>query len=585
MDWERIFIASSGVLVILAFLSPILGKIKYKKKRIINPFHILLAAVFISAAIMYFPMYYELFKEEELQGLKSILLSIFSSLRVFLVDGEYNFVSEHIAGLSGWVYTAYSVHATFLFVAGPLLTFGVVLSFFKNLQAYKRYFTGFFRETYIFSQLNEGSLLLAEGIKSEKRRPLIIFTDVSESEEKDRLSDFEKAEQLGAICFRKDIASIRFGFHCPGRKLNFFMVEEADDKNIKYALELIGRYKKRRETEVYVFSESIMSQMLLSGAKWGKVTVHRVDRIQSLISRTLYDTGYETIFKHAADTANKNICAVIVGLGKHGMEMLKALPWFCQMDVYSAQLHAFDSRSDIEGEFMRVCPELMKMQNKVSIGDPEDAHYSITLHQGVNTNSHDFFSELSKLGNITYIFIAQGSDEQNIRTAVEIRAFLGRRGVNPKIQTVIYNSDLKEEFSHLKNQGISIVGDLRSSYSPDVVMNSKLVDLALERHKKWGGDEESFWKSEYNYRSSTASVIHKKMKIACGIPGANIDDPQKRNPIDRVNLRMLEHRRWNAYMRSEGYVYDKKKDHTLKTHYDLVRFSKLDPKTQENDDF
>ena len=36
-----------------------------------------------------------------------------------------------------------------------------------------------------------------------------------------------------------------------------------------------------------------------------------------------------------------------------------------------------------------------------------------------------------------------------------------------------------------------------------------------------------------------------------------------------------EHKRWNAFMRAEGYVYHKKRDHIAKTHPDLISYHDL----------
>ena len=66
--------------------------------------------------------------------------------------------------------------------------------------------------------------------------------------------------------------------------------------------------------------------------------------------------------------------------------------------------------------------------------------------------------------------------------------------------------------------------------------------------------EIAFWKYDYNYTSSIASAIHYKLKCECNVPG--IKKPKElRTEEERQIIRVLEHNRWNAYMRSEGYVY------------------------------
>ena len=123
---------------------------------------------------------------------------------------------------------------------------------------------------------------------------------------------------------------------------------------------------------------------------------------------------------------------------------------------------------------------------------------------------------------------------------------------------------------------------MEKSYSEDVILNSELENKALERHLKWGV-EDDFWKYEYNYSSSVASAIHIKVREACGIAGAG-KKTDEQTAEERLMLEQLEHRRWNAYMRSEGFTYAQKRNNLAKTHHCLVEFKKLSQKEQEKDD-
>ena len=119
---------------------------------------------------------------------------------------------------------------------------------------------------------------------------------------------------------------------------------------------------------------------------------------------------------------------------------------------------------------------------------------------------------------------------------------------------------------------------MESSYTEDVIIDSDLEEDALNRHLKWGKEDE-FWTYEYNYRSSMASAIHMKARIQCGIPGADKREDELTEE-ERNVIEVLEHRRWNAYMRAEGYVFSGSKDKSsrndlAKMHHDLVDFSSL----------
>ena len=78
-----------------------------------------------------------------------------------------------------------------------------------------------------------------------------------------------------------------------------------------------------------------------------------------------------------------------------------------------------------------------------------------------------------------------------------------------------------------------------------------------------------------------------KARIACRIPGAEKKEDQLTKEEQDI-IEVLEHRRWNAYMRSEGYVYSGSKDKAsrndlAKMHHDLVDFSSLTEEEKRKD--
>ena len=117
-------------------------------------------------------------------------------------------------------------------------------------------------------------------------------------------------------------------------------------------------------------------------------------------------------------------------------------------------------------------------------------------------------------------------------------------------------------------------------------MGTELEKEALRRHLKWGNEEE-FWSYEYNYRSSTASAIHRKARASRGIPGAEKKE-EELTAEEKKTIGLLEHRRWNAYMRAEGYVYSgsrnpETRNDLAKTHNDLVPCGMLSKSDMDKD--
>lgn len=572
------------VLIIGTFLSFHLMKNK-KVKRVFNAFNCFAVSVFSSAVIIFLPIYYKIFDGDKLRIIKTVLLSIHNTIRLFIVDGEFTIITDYIPRTD--IFEAYTFLSAVLFVLAPILTFGVVLSILKNIFTYQKYLLNYNSEVYIFSELNEKSLALANSLYAKNPKRLIVFNDTFEKNEEETYELIEKAKKLNSICFKQDITAVNFNVHNKKKKILFFLIGHDDTENIEQCVTLLDTYKNRDNTHIYIFSNSLESEFMLSSCDKGKIKLRRINDTETLIFRNLYNEGYR-LFENAVPIENvKKITAVIVGMGNYGQEMIKALSWFCQMDGYKSYIYSFDRKINAEVEFKSLCPELLDDEHNGNFEDDGESQYSINIFSGYDVNDESFDEKILSINDASYILVALGNDELNIKTAYKLRRLYEKKGLHPQIQTVVYNNKKKKAIinaTNFKGQklDVEIIGDLESSYSEDVILESDIETLALERHKKWG-DEESFWSYEYNYRSSIASVIHRKMKILCKMPG--IDKPvDKRSEQEKSVLRKLEHRRWNAYMRAEGYSYSEIRDDLAKVHNCLVTFDDLSEKDKLKDD-
>ncbi|MBR5033920.1 MAG: hypothetical protein IKX71_01305, partial [Bacteroidales bacterium] len=104
---------------------------------------------------------------------------------------------------------------------------------------------------------------------------------------------------------------------------------------------------------------------------------------------------------------DKQISAVIVGLGRYGTEMLKALSWYCQMDGYHVEIDVYDADEKAEDRFRALAPELMaEAYNGVVI--PGEAEYTIRIHSGIDAGTKTFADEIGKRKGTTFAFVALG---------------------------------------------------------------------------------------------------------------------------------------------------------------------------------
>ena len=591
MSWILGFSISIFVLICTIVSAVAVAFGKKIRGRVLTPFNIVLGGVFISVFICFLPIYNHFLKGSGGGVFETVVFSLHHAFQVFTLDADRSIILQSIACNTPWLATAYSVYLSICFLVAPILTFGFILSFFKNVSAYIKCILFYFREFYVFSELNEKSLALATDIRKNHKKAAIIFTDVFESNDEVSYELRERASELRAICFKKDILAINFKTHAAGANLIFYIIGNDETENITQSLKLINQYRQRDNTRLFVFSSRIDSELLLTKADSGNIKVRRVNEVRSLINRILFEQGHE-LFKNAKPLpeGEKKISAVIIGMGSHGTEMLKALSWYCQMDGYHIEIDAFDKDEAACDRFSALAPELMSDKyNGVFI--PEESEYTIRIHSGFDVTTQSFAKEIEKLTDTTYVFISLGSDEINIQTAVTMRMLFERMKNKPVIQAVVYSSVEKAALEGITNYrgqayDIDFLGDRDSSYSEEVIMNSALEQGALERHKKWG-DEEEFWQYEYNYNSSIASMIHLRARAACRIPGAEKREEELTDE-ERIRIEDLEHRRWNAYMRSEGYIFSGSKDKSsrndlAKMHHDLVDYSALAEEEKRKD--
>lgn len=586
MVWLICYILSIAALAGMSFFCLGASRGFWGKRCKGHLFKMLFATVFVSSFIMFLPINSFESPEGIWGGLRTVFLSLFTAMQTFGMGCEFEVVKTGLSECQGIMNGLYQVWASFLFFAAPVFTFGFALSFFKNLMSHIRYrFLCRKNDVYIFSEVNERSVALARSIKENreatKTQITLVFTDVFEKNEEASFELMDQVKKLGAITFKNDMLVIDFNKHSKKTALSFFTIGEDQTENLNQTLKLVERYKERDNTNVYFFSTNVQSEILLSALDKGKVKARRINEVRSLINRVLYEKS-EMFFgvDQKDEEGKKHISALIVGMGQHGTEMVKALSWFCQMDGYSFEINAFDRDSLAEDKFKAQAPALLT---------PE---YNININSGYDVDTDSFARGVSALDNTSYVFVALGDDDKNINAAVNLRMLFERLGKKPIIQAIVYNTHQKNALQNIKNfkkqeYNIDFIGDLETSYSEDVIVNSVLEAKALKVHLLYNNDPEEFWSYEYNYRSSTATAIHNCAKEKYHVSG--IDKPDsERSDEERTALEELEHRRWNAYMHSEGYIYSgsndsKSRNDLAKMHHNITHYDELSDEDKRKD--
>ncbi len=237
-----------------------------------------------------------------------------------------------------------------------------------------------------------------------------------------------------------------------------------------------------------------------------------------------------------------------------------------------------------------------------------------------------------KLRESDYILVALGSDESNIYyanvLAREIELYkqqLGEKDIkekekkvtilyvvyDPEISEMLNSKPAKKDEENRENSNILTVavGNVEETYSEKMITGKRFRELAdafdnayskirSSVSTSFNSDNSDNLKKYYNFESSIARAIHLPytMFSAFRLKGIDIDIFEEKHPeiirkealekffeiIKDENcdkqLGWLEHRRWNANLRSRGYRSTKtlkgqsgsKKDHRLKIHSCIV---------------
>ena len=147
-----------------------------EKSFLFTPLRLLLTGCFVAGFFMFFPIYYSSYFALEsavAREVKSVLLSIHNTVRLFIIDADFETVAEVVSGnenIATGLGVAYSVYASILYLLAPLFTAGFVLSFFKDAFARLKYRLYAKADIFVMSELNERSMALAEDILFNKEK-------------------------------------------------------------------------------------------------------------------------------------------------------------------------------------------------------------------------------------------------------------------------------------------------------------------------------------------------------------------------------------------------------------------------------
>ena len=512
-------------------------------------------------------------KEVFCQPLYAILSSLLYSLKA--LTGRQDIAQLETMALPPVLKAVYIVLCYICFTLTPILASGLLMTFIGDTGDKIRFILQRAPKCYVFSEINENSLALAAGIKKQDGKKTLVFCNGKTANK----AQVAAAKKLGAIVLHKtcDALAVLRRF----RRCDFFLIAVDEDRNIRLAEAIIAKQADTKDTSIVIntFMESGTNVKFLESVikdKTGNANIELrcIDEIALFCNHLIYNHPLYNTKGNGTD-----ISVAIVGCGRTGMRMLKTAYWAGQIDGYRLKIRVYDKDATAcENDFRRQCPGL---NNEKAIQFVK-----------VDVDSLDFEENLLKpenSGDATYIVVAMGDDQLNLSVADRLyqiyrRHFSFQKERLPEILTRVRSQTKSDSLFHntsfLKERNIHLFGTTATVFSDKTLFNTEFENLALAVHltywdqmppdknsDKYAEVLKDFRTSEYDRRSSMAAALHIPAKLwMCDetlrtkeniLTPENLRTYSERITNDtklRERLAINEHKRWNAFMLTEGYL-------------------------------
>ena len=462
-----------------------------------------------------------------------------------------------------------------LYAASPLLAGAFILDLVADVLKKFTFGLSLAKDTYIFTELNEKSLALADSCKRWNSEVVFLGTKnetdaaLSErcSERGYRILDYTPEKVFGRAIWRL----IRFLWLGTGSVSIYFMDEDEKksiDKTAKFLKEFETKKKIYVRCKAYLVSVLGEAETLVDFYKEKVGMQLRLINPAQIISYKILEEY--PLYAIPARKFEGGYNVTVIGMGNVGTQIAKDVIWCGQrMNGGAPTVNMVDIRPQDKtmAEFEYKFPELNKK------------NYDIKYFSA-DARSKELDDLLAgKLADSECFVVCLGNDLANAEVAREIRAKLYRyrRTFSPQIIAVINDDELceslKDVFENLRIKLVGRNGELYSKCaieSDGLLYKAWLCDCAycgkeLGNPEAFGKDSQNFFKNkEVDIRSNMAYAIHIEYKIYDWLgmnPREKSADEIEAEGIRRFDITeeakavdILEHSRWNAFQRSEGMV-------------------------------
>lgn len=378
---------------------------------------ILGAGVFLMMVVLIYPSY-------AIQGEKFALgLALVQSMCAMLLNADATEILAGFDGYSAGFVGFYKPAILALMIIAPLFTVGITLSFFSEKFARALYrVRSAFHASYLFSEINERTLCVAEDIASKNKKAVIVFA-IKTDKDKIDAGAIERIKKIGTI-INEDIVDIA---HSLKRERNYYLLSSDGSANLDAGLRLYHKYndKQTGNVNMWLYTKDEISEVIFDHL-YETFNVRLINE-ESLIARKLV-TDYPL---YNAVSGGK-LSVLLVGGGKIGLEILRQVTaCSCLGDNIDVELNVIDiSAEKAKAMFEKTSPSLAKRW-KINFISADISTVNFT----------------NKLLSIkpTYIVISLGNQNRNLETALYIRRTYGIKDGMPQIHALVDHRRIEQQ--------------------------------------------------------------------------------------------------------------------------------------------
>ena len=453
-------------------------------------------------------------------------------------------------------------------VVSALSAFTVLFRCFSSVQLF--FVNKFKRPMFVFSELNECSLRLAEDLK--KMNGDIVFLG---SDDETMSSDDES--KRGFIFKEESIADFKVKTK-KGKDVYLFCINEDEDLSLSYSLQLIEKLsaldeESQTHIHIYQFSKHKDYSVFIDSVDNCSLDVQCVNECEMLIYKLL---DRYPLYKFV----KSDIHVLLHGLSYINATVLRAVAW-------CGQLGGFNMKISVVGVDIGDEIEELRLQVPGLFSD----RYCINFYDcRSEAEIVDVISE--KCADANYIVVSDESDNDTMNKGIILRRLFYRLGDNydncPPIFCYIKDT---AKFNIVRNlttaeanparktsYNLTPFGSLDEIYTYKNLIASPLEGLARNVHLAY---EEIFSDGEIdvsaalkrynifevNKRSNRANALHIRYKLnLLGLDYVEESDSPTVSPEDFLHeenmqlLEVAEHDRWMAFLETEGWIPSTKED-------------------------